>query len=120
MLLEKPLMSPFYAKNQQSRPKAFQPANGSFLEFTKKLFPATQNGSSGNLFSSQNASSTISSYLLSCFSAIFSFLLTISRPPRGYVKTKKVLHTLSNPPHNPVRRSPDPRSTMPGHNNPIP
>src|SRR2546427_7581655 len=26
----------------------------------------------------------------------FLFLLTISRPPRGYVKTKKVLHTLSN------------------------
>src|SRR2546425_8656873 len=39
--------------------------------------------------------------LLSCFSVLsffsrylFLFLLTISRPPRGYVKTKKVLHTL--------------------------
>src|SRR6266550_2279888 len=28
------------------------------------------------------------------FSIIWFFLLTISRPPRGYVKTKKVLHTL--------------------------
>jgi len=26
----------------------------------------------------------------------FLFLLTISRPPQGYVKTKKLLHTLTN------------------------
>src|SRR6266568_6276026 len=26
----------------------------------------------------------------------YYFLLTISRPPRGYVETKKLLHTLSN------------------------
>src|SRR6266568_3266067 len=35
-------------------------------------------------------------FLLSFFSRyLFLFLLTISRPPRGYVRTKKVLHTLS-------------------------
>src|SRR6266704_5960748 len=32
-------------------------------------------------------------FLLSFFSR-YLFLLTISRPPRGYVRTKKVLHTL--------------------------
>ncbi len=40
--------------------------------------------------------STILFFLLSFFSRyLFLFLLTISRPPRGYVRTKKVLHTLS-------------------------
>src|SRR6266480_5358369 len=40
--------------------------------------------------------STILLFLLSFFSRyLFLFLLTISRPPRGYVRTKKVLHTLS-------------------------
>src|SRR6266568_7115507 len=39
--------------------------------------------------------STILFFLLSFFSRyLFLFLLTISRPPRGYVRTKKVLHTL--------------------------
>src|SRR5207245_587597 len=33
-------------------------------------------------------------YNLSLQILSFSFLLTISRPPRGYVETKKVLHTL--------------------------
>src|SRR6266480_6662387 len=39
------------------------------------------------------------------------FLLTISRPPWGYVKTKKLLHTLENP-HSKKSpgTSPDPES----------
>ncbi len=44
----------------------------------KKIFAAKQNSSFRNRTD-----------LLSFF-----FLLTISRPPRGHVKTKKVLHTL--------------------------
>ena len=39
--------------------------------------------------------STILLFLLSFFSRyLFLFLLTISRPPRGYVRAKKVLRTL--------------------------
>src|SRR5205807_8220815 len=51
-----------------------------FLEFGKKIFPATQNSPEDF---PRTRPDTLS----------FLFLLTISRPPRGQVKTKKVLHT---------------------------
>src|SRR5439155_12886043 len=38
---------------------------------------------------------TFSFLVNSCYPLSFLFLLTISRPPRGYVKTKKVLHTFT-------------------------
>src|SRR6266487_2551135 len=73
MLLEEWWSGRFRGISLQSRPKLFQMARTSFLEFTKKLFPATQNSAFGNPLRF----------------VIFSFLLTISRPPRGYVRTKK-------------------------------
>ena len=41
-LVERSLTPMFHARIQESRPETFQPANGSFLEFRKKIFPATQ------------------------------------------------------------------------------
>ena len=43
ILVEKELTRLLCGTNQQSRPETFQMANGSFLEFRKKIFPATQN-----------------------------------------------------------------------------
>src|SRR6266513_5695616 len=95
----------FCVANRRFSLKTFQTASRALLEFTKKFLPATQNSPFQN----------------SLGFVIFSFLLTISRPPRGYVKTKKTpSHFIGVLPHSPVRRSPDPRTTMPGHHNPIP
>jgi len=45
ILVEKELTRLLCGTNQQSPPETVQPATGPFLEFTKKIFPATQNSS---------------------------------------------------------------------------
>src|SRR5207253_9321043 len=108
MLLEKQRISQFCGISLQFRPKLFQTPRTVLLEFTKKFFPATQNSFSRESFSPENSPSTIfSSSTILFFLLSFLFLLTISRPPRGYAKTKKVLHTLLNPhPGKPPRNKP--------------
>ena len=70
--------------------ETFQPANGPFLEFRKKFFPATQNSSSAETFSSEKCVI----YYLCLFYYLFFFCYLFLDPPGGYVETKKVLHTL--------------------------
>src|SRR6266568_1619369 len=66
----------------------------------QKNFPATQNSSFGNLLFRGCVVYYLCSFLLSCFFCYLSFLVIFSfstnyfSTPRGYVKTKKVLHTL--------------------------
>src|SRR5207245_7018821 len=80
----KTLISLFCARNRQSRLETFQPANGPFLEFRKKFFPATQNSSSAETFSSEKC---VIYYL--CFSAIFSFSVIYFSTPPGVFQNKK-------------------------------
>src|SRR6266571_4137741 len=77
----------------------FSPRNASVSEWTlsrilKIKISATQDSSLG-IFSILKCLVNYLVFLLSFFSRyLFLFLLTISRPTRGYVRTKKVLHTL--------------------------
>src|SRR6266446_3755309 len=94
----------FYGKNRKIRPETFQTTNDPFWKFRKKIFPATQNSALGN----------------SLRVVIFSFLLTISRPPGVCQNKKTPSHFIESCPHNPARTSPDPRSATPVHTIPVP